>query len=385
MSGAVVARLARSATVRAWLPVVVLPPLLVADAALTEDGPPITAAGVLAAVIGCLPLMLRARLGFAALGPLITAGIVLILALLEPGNTVVLIPMFALVELAARGDRRRSIWVGLAVVPCVIVSVLPFADDGADLFSVVVRNLALCLLALAVGDIARSRREAVERALAQHDEEALRRVGEERLRIARDVHDVVAHAMVAINVQAGVAAHLVDRDPAQARSALRAIKATSGEALADLRATLGVLRGQDPAAPVRPAAGLGDLDELAGALRAAGVRVELDVADLADVPAAVHAAGYRIVQEALTNVLRHAGASVVRVLACRDGDGVRVEIEDDGVGTGAADGGSGNGLRGMRERAAALSGTVESGPGEDGGWRVLARLPAGGPGVAAGT
>jgi signal transduction histidine kinase len=190
--------------------------------------------------------------------------------------------------------------------------------------------------------------------------------------------------MVAINVQAGVAAHLVDRDPSQAHSALRAIKATSGEALADLRATLGVLRGDDSAAPVRPAAGLGDLDELAAGLRAAGVRVELDVEDLADVPAAVHAAGYRIVQEALTNVLRHAGASVVRVTAAREGDGVRVEVADDGVGAGAGDGGSGNGLRGMRERAAALSGTVESGPAEHGGWRVRARLPASGSGVAAG-
>ena len=386
MSGAVVARLARSAAVRAWLPVVLLPPLLIVDAALTEDGPAVTALGVVAAVVGCLPLVLRSRLGFAVLGPLITAGIVLMLWQLEPGNTVVLIPMVALVELAARGDRRKSIWVGVAVVPCVLVSVLPFADNGAELFSVVVRNLALCLLALAVGDIARSRRQAVERALAQREEEALRRVGEERLRIARDVHDVVAHAMVAINVQAGVAAHLVERDPAQAHSALRAIKATSGEALADLRSTLGVLRGDGAAAPVRPAAGLHDLDELAGALRAAGVRVELDVADLADVPAAVHAAGYRIVQEALTNVLRHAGASNVRVTAGRDGDAVRVEVADDGVGTGTGVGadGSGNGLRGMRERAAALSGTVESGPAEHGGWRVLARLPASGSGVAAG-
>jgi len=388
MSGAVVARLARSAAVRAWLPVVVLPPLLVADAALTEDGPAVTVLGVLAAVVGCLPLVVRARLGFAVLAPLITAGIILILALLEPGNTVVLIPMVALVELAARGDRRSSTWVGLSVVPCVIVSVLPFADNGPEMFGVVVRNVALCLLALAVGDIARSRRQAAERALAQREEEAQRRVGEERLRIARDVHDVVAHAMVAINVQAGVAAHVVDRDPAQARSALRAIKATSGEALADLRATLAVLRGDGAAAPVRPAAGLGDLDELAGGLRAAGVRVELEVADLADVPAAVHAAGYRIVQEALTNVLRHADASTVRVTAARDGDAIRVEVADDGVGTGAGagagEGGSGNGLRGMCERAAALSGTVESGPAEHGGWRVLARLPASGAGVATG-
>ena len=368
-----VARLARSAALRAWLPVAILPPILVADAALS-DGPAVTPVGVLAAIVGCLPLVLRRRLSFLWLGPLITAGIILILSQIEPGNTVVLIPAVALVELGARGDRRKSAWIALSLVPCVVVSVAPFADDKAELFGVVVRNLALCFLALAVGDVVRSRRQVVERMVAQREEEALRRVGEERLSIARDVHDVVAHAMVAINVQAGVAAHLIDRDPGQAHSALRAIKATSGEALADLRATLGVLRGDD-SAPVRPAVGLGDLDELAAGLRAAGVQVSLEVGEVGDVPAAVQTAGYRIVQEALTNALRHADASAVRVVVGRDGDAVRLEIADDGVGSGSVNGGSGNGLRGMRERAAALSGTVECGPAEGGGWRVVARLP----------
>jgi signal transduction histidine kinase len=371
MSRAVAARLARTL----WLPVVVLPPLLVLDAALTGDGPAVSVLGVLAAIVGCLPLLLRRRLPFLALAPLLTAGIVLVLWRLEPGNTVVLIPMVALVELAARGDRRRSLWIALAVVPCVIVSVVPFADSPAELFSVVIRNVALCLLAIAVGDVARSRREAVERLLAVREEEARRRLGEERLRIARDVHDVVAHAMVAINVQAGVAAHLIDNDPAQARSALRDIKAASGEALADLRAALGVLR-DDGAAAIGPAAGLRDLDELATGLRAAGVRVEFDVADVAAVPSAVQAAGYRIVQEALTNVLRHASATAARVSLTHEDGALRVEVLDDGVGAGAnGAGGSGNGVRGMRERAAALSGTLESGPADPHGWRVLARLP----------
>jgi signal transduction histidine kinase len=373
MSQAVAARLARNV----WLPVFVLPPLLVLDAALTKDGPGVTVLGVLAAVVSCLPLVLRRRLPFLALAPLLTGGIVLVLWRLEPGNTVVLIPMVALEELAARGDRRRSLWMGVAVVPCVTVSILPFADGPAELFSLVIRNLALCLLAIAVGDVRRSRREAVQRLLAVREEEARRRLGEERLRIARDVHDVVAHAMVAINVQAGVAAHLIDRDPQQARGALRDIKAASGAALADLRTALGILREGDSGAPVGPATGLRDLDELAAGLRAAGVRVELDVADLDEVPAAVQAAGYRIVQEALTNVLRHASASAARVSVAREEGAVRVEVVDDGVGTGAGGtGGTGNGLRGMRERAAALSGTVESGPAQPHGWRVLARLPA---------
>jgi signal transduction histidine kinase len=358
----VAARLLRTV----WLPVVVLPPILVADAALSDGGPAVSAPGVLAAVVGCLPLLLRRRLSFPALFPVLTAGIVLVLFALEPGNTVVLIPMVALVELAARGNRRRSLWMAAAVVPCVFVSVVGFADDAAELFSLLVRNSALCLLAIAVGDVDRSRREALA-------EEARRRLGEERLQIAREVHDVVAHALVAINVQAGVAAHLVDRDAEQARAALRAIKDSSGGALADLRAALGVLRAGDGAA-TRPAAGLGDLDELAAGLRAAGVRVEVDVGDVAAVPAAVQAAGYRIVQEALTNVLRHARATVARVSVTREDGALRVEVLDDGVGTGGS-GGSGNGLRGMRERAAALSGTLETGPVDPRGWRVLARLP----------
>jgi signal transduction histidine kinase len=360
-------RLARSPALRTWLPVAVLPPILLAEALLTSEGPDVTALGAIAAVIGCMPLALRGRLGFLALAPLLTAGIVLILWQLEPGNTVVLIPMVALADIAARSDRRHNVWFGLAVAPCVIVSVLPFADDAGELLSVVVRNLALCLLALAVGDMVRSRREAIE-------EEAQRRLGEERLRIAREVHDVVAHAMVAINVQAGVAAHRLDRDPEQARSALRAIKTTSGDALSDLRATLGVLRGGDGDAPVRPAPGLGDLDELAGALRAAGMRVELDVGELGDLSAPVHAAGYRIVQEALTNVLRHAAAGHVRVTVQRADGEVRLEVLDDGAG-GNGGGGSGNGVRGMRERALALNGSLEAGPAGPGGWRVLATLP----------
>ncbi|MGI8623125.1 MAG: sensor histidine kinase [Solirubrobacteraceae bacterium] len=377
------ARLTRNAAIVAWLPVGVLPPLLVLDAALTTDGPPVTVVAVLAAVVGCLPLVLRGRLPFVALAPLLTAGIVLVLWQLEPGNTVVLIPIVALAELATRGDRRSSLWIGLAVVPCVVVSVLPFADDAAEFVAIVVRNFAFSLLALAAGDVVRSRREAGERTIAVREGEALRRLGEERLRIARDVHDVVAHAMVAINVQAGVAAHLIDRDPDQARPALREIKAASGAALTDLRATLGVLRDPDTAAPVGPASGLNDLEELAAGLRTAGVRVTLDVEALDRVPVAVHAAGYRIVQEALTNVLRHAQASAVRVSVAGEDAAVRIEGVDDGTGAHADGGGSGNGVRGMRERAEALSGTLESGPATDGGWRVRARLPIQPAGVGA--
>jgi signal transduction histidine kinase len=385
----VVAALLARRTVVAWLPVVLLVPVLVADAALSGHGPDVTVWGVLAAVVGCLPLVLRRQLPFAAMAPLITAGVTLVLWQLEPENTVVLIPVVALAELAARGDRRRVLWIGLAVVPCVVISVLPFADDAGDLAAIVVRNFAFCLLALAAGDIARSRREAADRQLAMQEQMALAQLQEERLRIAREVHDVVAHAMVGINVQAGVAAHRLRRDPENAEAALRDIKAVSGAALADLRATLGVLRGSDEAAPLGPAMTLADLDQLTRGLRAAGVAVALDVAELPPLPAPVHAAGYRIVQEALTNVLRHARATSVTVtVAATESGGIAIEVVDDGVGPGGHEGaggpgGAGHGLRGMRERASALGGTVESGPGPGGGWRVLARLPGAPVGVPA--
>jgi signal transduction histidine kinase len=355
------------------LPVIALPPVLILDAALNNEED-VTVAGVLSAYVACLPLVFRSRLRFPLMAPLVTGSVVLVLALLGSGDTVVLIPAVALAELATRSDRHYLIWVAIAVVPCVAVSVLPFADDAADFFLLVLRNVAYCWLALAAGDAVRSRREAVEHTAAAAEEESLRRLSDERLRIARDVHDVVAHAMTEINVQAGVAAHLIDRDPEQARSALRHIKRASGDALSDLRGTLGVLRGTESRAPVEPTGGRESLDELAAGLRAAGLRVSLDVDELPPGASAVRTAAYRIVQEALTNVLRHAGATAVQVRVAFDGEQVAIEVRDDGTGR-VGTGGSGQGIRGMRERATALGGTLESGPAPGSGWRVSARLP----------
>ena len=256
-----------------------------------------------------------------------------------------------------------------------LISVLPFADSGGELVSVTLRNLALCELALAAGYLMWHNRAALEREVSAREADAKRRLGDERLRIAREVHDVVAHAMVAINVQAGVAAHLIDEDTEQAREALRHIKRTSGDALTDLRATLGVLRDLDQAAPVGPAAGLEDLEAAAEPLRATGVEVVVDVDTVAPVPAPVHSASYRIVQEALTNALRHADARRVTVVARADDEVLTIVVADDGTGRSAATTGPGAGLRGMRERAEALGGTLTAGPGEERGWRVEVTLP----------
>ncbi len=292
------ARLANPTLFR-WLPVIVLPPILLLDGLLSNDGKDVDALGVLFTYLAVLPLVWRARLRFFALAPLLVGGVVLVLWSYGPGTTVVTIPAWGLFELARTKGRRETIMAAIALPPCVLVSIIPFAHDGAEMVSVTLRNLALCELALAVGYLMWHNRAALEREVAAHDAESQRRLGDERLRIAREVHDVVAHAMVAINVQAGVAAHLLDQDTEQAREALLHIKRTSGDALTDLRATLGVLRDPDQAAPVGPAAGLEDLEGVAAQLRAAGVEVTVDVDTVGPVPTPVHSAGYRIVQEAL--------------------------------------------------------------------------------------
>jgi signal transduction histidine kinase len=362
-------------TLLRWLPVIVLPPVLLLDGVLSEKGDPVDLLSVVFTYVAVLPLALRTRFGFFGIAPLLVGGVVLVLWDYEPGTTVVAIPAWALFDLARTYGRRQTIVAAVAVAPCVLVSVLPFADSGEDLVSVTLRNLALCELALAAGYLMWHNRAALEREVAAREAEAERRLGEERLRIAREVHDVVAHAMVAINVQSGVAAHLLDEDAEQAREALLNIKRTSGAALTDLRATLGVLRDRDQAAPVGPTAGLADLDAVAAQLRAAGVEVDVDVDTVGAVPTPVHSASYRIVQEALTNVLRHANARAVTVVVRSDDDMLTIAVDDDGTGPDRPTAGAGAGVRGMRERAEALGGMLHAGPGDEGGWRVEAALP----------
>jgi signal transduction histidine kinase len=207
------------------------------------------------------------------------------------------------------------------------------------------------------------------------EEEARRRVAEERLRIARDVHDVVGHSLATIALQAGVAEHLLDGREDRARESMAAIRRLSRDALREVSAMLGVLREDDGAAARAPAPDVEQLPRLVADMRSAGLQVELELAD-GRVPEVVGGAAYRIVQESLTNVVRHAGDGArarVRVIA---GDhGVEVEVSDDGRGA-APDSHDGNGLTGMRERAAALGGSFEAGGAPGGGYRVRALLPA---------
>jgi signal transduction histidine kinase len=219
-----------------------------------------------------------------------------------------------------------------------------------------------------------------EQARREREEEARRRAYEERLRVARDVHDVVGHGLAVINMQAGIALHVIGKRPDQAETALEAIKATSKDALDELRATLAVFRRPDEAgAPRRPSPGLDQLESLTTDMADSGLPVKLLVSgEPARLPGAVDLAAYRIVQESLTNTLRHAGHATATVRVTYEGDTLDLEVTDDGRGHDPhGNGHGGHGITGMRERAAAVGGTLEAGPGEAGGYRVHARLPAG--------
>ncbi|MEV4105048.1 sensor histidine kinase [Nonomuraea sp. NPDC049649] len=236
--------------------------------------------------------------------------------------------------------------------------------------------------AIAAGSVTRNRRayllEAERRAREAEygkEEEARRRAGEERLRIARELHDVLGHNISLINVQASAALHGLKKRPEDAERALRTIKDTSKETLRELRTTLGVLRQVDEDAPTAPADSLSRLDAL---VQASGLKVHTELSGPLDrLPVEVDLAATRIIREALTNVARHSGAGEAR-LAVTAGDGlIMIRVEDDGPGVTYTEG-SGFGLRGMRERAAALGGSLEAGPRPEGGFRVLATLPLNG-------
>ncbi len=248
--------------------------------------------------------------------------------------------------------------------------------------------LSWSVVAFLAGKTIRDRRELLDGLRKRNqqleetrEEEALRRVAEERVRIARDLHDIVAHNIAGISLQAATGAHVADAHPEQARAALLAIREASRQTLDELRTTLHLLREGDDDAPLAPTPGLDALDELIASVVANGVPTTLEVlGDTSDVPEAVAGAAYRIVQESLTNVMRHAGPARATIQVDRVTDGLSVRVEDDGRGVSAAVQAAtvtGHGLSGMRERALALGGSVDAGPRPGGGFRVRAWLPVG--------
>ncbi|MFJ3309901.1 sensor histidine kinase [Streptomyces sp. NPDC086549] len=283
------------------------------------------------------------------------------------------------------GHRRAAwgaigmLWAGHLLVALWLYRWLPPPGDGGANINQEIVIATWGVAVVAVSELARVRREQWARERADRALAARRRADEERLRIARELHDVLAHSISVINVQAGVGLALLDTDPEQARAALTTIKAASKEALGEVRQVLDTLRAPG-AAPRAPAPGLDRLSELVEQAADAGLTVDVE-GEPPSLPPGADLAAFRIVQEALTNVVRHSGSRHARVCfeGCNDdaacGGALRLRIDDDGPATGADAGGSGNGLAGMRERAAALGGTIEAGPRPDGGFRVLAVLP----------
>ncbi|MGW0707407.1 sensor histidine kinase [Streptomyces sp. NPDC002643] len=281
------------------------------------------------------------------------------------------------------GHRRAAwtamgaLWVGHVLVAHWLYRWLPPSGDDAAGWGQEVAVVTWGVAILALSEVARARREQWARERAERAQAARRREDEERLRIARELHDVLAHSISVINIQAGVGLALLDSDPDQARTALTTIKAASKEALGEVRQVLDTLRTPGDA-PRAPAPGLARLPELVEQAADAGLTVEVE-GEAPTLPPGTDLAAFRIVQEALTNVVRHSGSRHARVRLERGGGELRLRIDDDGPATGTDAGGSGSGLMGMRERAAALGGTIEAGPRDDGGFRVLAVLPVRAP------
>ncbi|WP_420706552.1 sensor histidine kinase [Streptomyces sp. NRRL F-5727] len=353
-----------------------------------------TLPGVAMMTVAAVALVFRRRRPFAVL--VFTGGLAFVELLGETRPAPVSISaVVALYTVASRTDRPTTWRVGLVTMTVLAVAAMAFgptpwyAQENLGVF-------AWTGMAAAGGDAVRSRRafvdairERAERAERTREEEARRRVAEERLRIARDLHDVVAHHIALVNVQAGVAAHVMDKRPDQAKEALAHVREASRSALDELRATVGLLRQSgDPAAPTEPVSGLAVLDGLLDSFRKAGLPVSLARADGGrQLPSAVDLAAYRIVQEALTNVRKHAGpdasAEVSIVLVGRT---VEITVLDDGTPPDgpATEPSGGHGLLGMRERVTALGGTLTAAPRYGGGFRVQAILPVcpGTPGEA---
>jgi signal transduction histidine kinase len=278
---------------------------------------------------------------------------------IAPETVIPFAPMFAVHSLAATRPPRISL-PGLVGLEAVCALNFLTTNVGDTTFT-----MALAVGSWALGEAARNRRVAIS-------EEARRAVSEEQTRIARELHDVIAHSVSVIVVQAAAADDVFDERPDQARAALRSIEHAGRDALGELRRLLGAVQAQDPGGP-QP--GLDRLDELAEPLRAGGLDVVVRRnGEPAPLPAGVDLSAYRIVQEALTNTLRHARATSAEVVVTYEDDAVEVDVRDDGRAAGDGQGG-GRGLVGMRERAALVGGTLEAGPQPGGGYRVHARLP----------
>ncbi len=370
--------------------------LLASAGGQSSGGPRPGLAGVLTAAAACGALAVRRRWPLPAL--LVSAvGAETYMALYrsQTGMLVLVAPLIALYTVADRADRRRGLTIGGLAVAAIGVAhglMKPSWMGPANLALV-----ALGALAVAAGDSSRNRRaylaEVEQRAArAEHekDADARRRVTEERLRIARDLHDSVGHHLALISVQSAVADRMLGTAPGQAHEALSHVQAASRSALEELGDTIGLLReAGEPAAPTQPTPGLDGLTELVASFRASGLNIEQVIGGtVRRLAPAANLTAYRIIQESLTNVCKHAGDPGARLRLAYERAALHITVDDNGSrglqrACGAAAGGAtagrgGHGIIGMRERVTALGGVFQAGPRPGGGFRVSATLPLGG-------
>jgi signal transduction histidine kinase len=387
VDGTRIARRLRSVQAWAdWAVAVALAGVGLADVIHTRFAEPLWAA-ILATLLVFLPLGLRRRFPLGVLATVAVATLVLELALGNPADekqySFEVFVAWLIVAYSTgmhTEGRRHRLAVAIAVATAVVWIVWSYAAAESDQNTL--PSTFFALVAWLAGRTMRRRQQLVEllgdraRQLEREREERVRAmVAEERGRIARELHDVVAHSVSVMVVQAQAGPRLVG-DPARATGAFEAIEASGREALVELRRLLGILRTGDDQLAVGPQPGLASLDGLVEQMGESGLAVELCIeGEPVPIPPGVDLSAYRIVQEALTNTLRHAGDANARVGVRYGPSALELEIVDDGAGAPAKVNGSGHGLIGMRERTALYGGRLDAGPRPGGGYSVRARLP----------
>jgi signal transduction histidine kinase len=373
----------RPAALGPWWPDVTVGAVLAIVMAFASAHIPVTGSERGLDALGFALIVVAAlALGFARRRPrtvlvVVTAALAVYIVRRYVGGPIYVTGWLALAALSWRTDRRTAVIGGIAAwIVLGSASLLASGDRWIGALVFVGWSAAAVLL----GEVLRNRRSAraqlEQRARdLEHsrDEEARRRVAEERLRIARDLHDGVAHAMAVINVQAGAAAHVLDRRPEAAQEALVAIQRASADVLDEMGALLGLLRDDETGPDRTPTPGLAQVPDLVAATgTSVAVTLHMD-GEIERISRPIDTAAYRVVQEALTNVLRHSGARHATVsVAAHGAADVAVEIRDDGTGAGVGPSGSGMGLLGMRERVESTAGRFEAAPAPAGGFVVRA-------------
>ncbi|MGQ5695544.1 sensor histidine kinase [Rhodococcus erythropolis] len=347
-----------------------------------NDTREVTVVGVLVTAIAAATIVFRRRYPFSALAVAVLLGVLMIALSAPPNAGTGSAAMVCLYYVASTSDRRRTFFAAVSTVSSLMLVTI-FLGVGNNLLQEALGLLAWLLMASFAGAEVRSRRaylESVEARAVQaermREDEARHRVVEERMRIARDLHDVVAHHIALVNLQVGVASHLIGKDPEKATTALRGVEETSKAALDEIRATVGVLRDpQDGDRSMKPAPGLSDLPALVDQFVSAGMEIEVRaVGSLRPLGPAVDLTAYRIIQEALVNASKHALPGAVSVSLSYEAEVLVLSVENSGTAVPSTSP-PGYGLLGMKERAQAMGGEVSAGFRADGGFRVDAQLP----------